>query len=297
MVLLGICLVYAASRRKLDVWTGLALLLVVPKPQVLPVIGLVLLLQGRWRALLVFGGALSALCVAAMPVLGVDWPLQYVRLLVGVAGWQDTGAIDPGIMHNWRGFATNLFSGWIPGLITPIFLLLTLLSLGLLMRLWLKTRTASTNAVEAPATHQASFDMLWAVTGIVAVLTSLHLNPHDLVLLIFPAWILGAYALSGAFGSASRKWLGLLWLGYALIPFAFFLQEAPGVRAGGVVLSVLLMAGAALWLARQEGDRTARVAGKNCTAETQRAQRLRREALRVPDWGRIVLYDAALTLC
>ncbi|HEX8221878.1 MAG TPA: glycosyltransferase 87 family protein, partial [Chloroflexia bacterium] len=258
MVLLGICLVYAASRQKQDVWVGLALLLVAPKPQVLPVIGLVLLLQGRWRGLLVFGGAFGALCVAAMPVLGAEWPLQYARLLVGVAGWQDTGAIDPGIMHNWRGLATNLFGAWAPGLVTPLFLLLTLLSVGLLVWLWLRTRDT---APADSATHLARFDKLWAVAGILAVLTSLHLNPHDLVLLIFPAWILGAYALSGAFGSASRKWLGLLWLGYALIPFAFFLQEAPGVRAGGVVLSVLLMAGAALWLARQEGDRTARVAG------------------------------------
>lgn len=255
MVLLGICLVYAASRRKLDEWTGLALLLVVPKPQVLPVIGLVLLLQGRWRALLVFGGALSALCVAAMPVLGVDWPLQYVRLLVGVAGWQDTGAIDPGIMHNWRGFATNLFSGWAPGLVTPVFLLLTLLSLGLLVWLWLRTRAAST--VQAPATHQASFDMLWAVAGIVAVLTSLHLNPHDLVLLIFPAWFVASYALSGAFGRASRAGLVALWLGYALMALTSFLQAAPAIRGTGVVLNVLLTAWMAMWLVGQREDETA----------------------------------------
>jgi hypothetical protein len=246
MVLLGLCLVYAASRQRHDVWAGLALLLVATKPQVLPVIALVLLLQGRWRALLVFGGAFSSLCVAAMPVLGADWPLQYARLLVGVAGWQDTGAIDPGIMHNWRGFATNLFGGWAPGLVTPLFLLLTLLSVCLVVWLWLKTRGTGT----AEGTL-ARFDKLWAVAGILAVLTSLHLNPHDLVLLIFPAWIAGAYALSGGFGSASRRWLALLWLGYAVVPVAFFLQELPGVKAGGVVLSVLLMAGAALWLAME----------------------------------------------
>ncbi|MDQ3705577.1 MAG: DUF2029 domain-containing protein [Chloroflexota bacterium] len=258
MVLLGICLVYAASRRRLDVWTGLALLLVVPKPQVLPVIGLLLLLQGRWRALLVFGGALLALCVAAMPLLGADWPLQYVRLLVGVAGWQDTGAIDPGIMHNWRGFATNLFGGWAPGLVTPIFLLLTLLSLGLLVWLWLRARGASTSTAEAHATGQASFDMLWAVAGIVAVLTSLHLNPHDLVLLIFPAWIVATYALSGAFGVASRVGLVALWLAYALMATTSLLQAVPAIRWSGVVLNVLLMAGMALWLVWQREDATAK---------------------------------------
>jgi hypothetical protein len=133
-----------------------------------------------------------------------------------------------------------------------------LLSVGLIVWLWLRTRGRGT----AEGTQQlARFDRLWAVAGILAVLTSLHLNPHDLVLLIFPAWIVGAYTLSGAFGASSRLWLGLLWLGYALIPAAFFLQEVPGVKSWGVVLSVLLMAGAALWLARQEGDRTARVAG------------------------------------
>ncbi len=259
MVLLGLCLVYAASRQKQDVWAGLALLLVAPKPQVVPVIALVLLLQGRWRSLLVFGGGMSALCVAAMPLLGADWPLQYARLLVGVAGWQDTGAIDPGIMHNWRGFATHLFGGWAPGLVTPIFLLLTLLSLGLLVWLWLRTREASTSTVEAhatSATSQPSFDMLWAVAGIVAVLTSLHLNPHDLVLLIFPAWIVAAYALSGAFGTASRAGLAALWLAYALMAITSFLQAVPAIRGSGVVLNVLLMAGMALWVTGQREDGT-----------------------------------------
>ena len=28
-------------------------------------------------------------------------------------------------------------------------------------------------------------DLLWALTGVVAVLTSFHLNPHDLTLLYF----------------------------------------------------------------------------------------------------------------
>ncbi|HEY0072043.1 MAG TPA: glycosyltransferase family 87 protein [Chloroflexia bacterium] len=267
-VLLGLCLVYAASRQKQDVWAGLALLLVAPKPQVLPMIALVLLLQGRWRALLVFGGAMAALCVAAMPVLGVEWPLQYARLLVGVAGWQETGAIDPGIMHNWRGFATNLFVGWAPALVTPLFLLLTLLSVGLVVWLWLKTRHGEATGAPTTAWH-ASFDMMWAVAGIVAVITSLHLNPHDLVLLIFPAWIVGTYALNSAFGSASRLCLALLWLGYAVIPAAYFLQRVPGVSSGGVVLSVLLMAVGAVLLARQQV--------RDETAKTPRTPRLRQD--------------------
>ena len=58
-----------------------------------------------------------------MPLMGLGWPIDYAELLVGVAGWGSTGAIDPAIMHNWRGFLTNLLGGTAPGLVTPLFIL------------------------------------------------------------------------------------------------------------------------------------------------------------------------------
>jgi hypothetical protein len=96
------------------------------------------------------------------------------------------------------------------------------------------------------------FDLLWALAGIAAILTSLHLNPHDLTLLVFPAWIIGGYATSGMWGRGfSRLWVAILTLGYVLAPF--ILTNSVQV----VIPSVLLMAVAVILLV----DRLSRGAG------------------------------------
>ncbi len=228
LVLLGLCGTYTALKRGHPAWAGVALCLAALKPQVLPVLLLLLILQRQWRTLVVFAALFSAFCVAAMPLLGTDWPLQYAKLLLGVAGWHDTGAIDPGIMPNWRGFATNLFSGWVPALVTPAFLLLSLLSVGLLVWAWWRSGVGNrvrelgeeTGTETTPSPYSLTLfpnDLLWAITGILSVLTSLHLNPHDLTLLIFPAWIITACIARGEWDARlSALWLMILWVGYAL---------------------------------------------------------------------------------
>jgi hypothetical protein len=239
LVLLGLCSTYVTLKRGQHFWAGASLLLVALKPQVLPVVLLLMLLQGHWKALVTFAALMLALSVAAMPTLGVAWPLDYVKLLVGVAGWTDVGAIDPAIMHNWRGFFTNLFSGQLAGLVTPFFMLASLLSVGLLVRAWLSSRQALEN-VKVP-THTQAWDLLWALAGIVAVLTSLHLNPHDLALLIFPAWIIGAYAMSGEWRRPlTTAWLIILWTGYLLPPLTLYQSN----NALAVLPSVLVMVAA-----------------------------------------------------
>lgn len=255
LVLLGLCGAYTGLKHDRPVWAGLALLLVALKPQLLPVVLLLLLLQGRWKTLGAFAASLTALVVAVMPILGVAWPLDYAKLLLGVANWQDTGAIDPGIMHNWRGLATDLFGGWLPGLVTPFFLLMSLLSVALVAWAWWRSRGQSaqeTGASGKPAGYSPRYDLLWALCGIVAVVTSLHLNPHDLTLLIFPAWVVAAYATSGRWNKRiSQLWLSLLWVAYLLIPVTFY-GDAANVAPGlAVVPDVLLLALAALLLARQ----------------------------------------------
>ncbi|MFL5733745.1 MAG: glycosyltransferase family 87 protein [Chloroflexia bacterium] len=251
LVLLGLCGTYAAIRRGQDGLAGAALLLVALKPQILPIVLLALLLQRHWRALATFLGLLAALCIAVMLVLSPAWPLDYARLLLGVSNWSDTGAIDPAIMHNWRGFATNLFASWAPSAVTPVFLALTLASAALLVyfALMIGGKTLGTRYSVLGTQHN---DLFWALTGILAVLTSLHLNPHDLTLLIFPAWILGAYVVSAWFGKGqSRNFTYIIWAAYALIPLAFYTGLGASYPGLVVVPDVLLMSLAALLLARQ----------------------------------------------
>ena len=253
-VLMGLCATYLSLKRNREGWAGAAMLLVALKPQVLPVVLLVLVLGRHRRALAVFFSLFAALCVGAMFVLGPGWPVQYVALLLSVAGGQDSGAISPAIMHNWRGLATQLLGGWAPGLVTPVFLLLSAASVAMLAWAWVRSRRHATGHIEEADLfvqhYRPSTDLLWALAGIVAVLTSYHLNPHDLTLLIFPAWIIGAYAVSGVWGRAwSRLWYGMLWAGYLLAPLTLYSENS----ALAVVPSVLLMALAACLLALQLG--------------------------------------------
>jgi hypothetical protein len=254
-VLFGLCATYVALKRGEPQWAGVALLLVALKPQILPLVLLVMFLQREFEALAVFAGLMLTLSVWAMLFLGPGWPLQYLGLLIGVANWGDTAAIDPAIMHNWRGFATNLL-GSESALVTPLYLLLTVASVGVVVIALLRAGLASgwpkqqTDLNLRPQNR----DLLWALVGIVAVLISPHLNPHDLTLLIFPAWILGTYAASGATGQRlSRAWVAILWAGYAVLPLSFAVQglstSSTGDSTSIVVLpSVLLMAGAAALL-------------------------------------------------
>jgi hypothetical protein len=253
MVLLGICGTYAALKSGRQGWAGAALLLVALKPQILPVVLLLLLIDRRWKTLAVFAGLLAALCGVTMPLIGAQWPLDYLRLLLRVANWQDTGAIDPAIMHNWRGFATNLVGGTTPALVTPWSVSLTVASVGVLVWAARRPRMEEPGARESRGTSGTAIqiDLLWALTGVVAVLAAPHLNPHDLTLLIFPGWIAGTYAASRVWSRrVSNRWLFLLWADYVLLPLGFYIA-GPERTGLSVVPSVGLMSAAAYLLARQ----------------------------------------------
>jgi hypothetical protein len=256
LVLLGLCALYVSLKRGNDGWAGAALLLVSLKPQILPAVLLLLVLQRHWKALAIFVGLLAALSVAVIPLMGLTWPVDYLNLLVGVAGWAGIGAIDPAIMHNWRGLLTNLFGDSAPGLVTPLFFSLSLGSLALMAWAWFASRPTlandytydyeETTPPDAAHAYLPRRDLLWALTGIVAVLTSLHLNPHDLTLLVFPAWIIGAYATSGLWNTTlSRTWIAILAVGYVLAPMTLINPRI------SVIPSVLLMAAASSLLTWQ----------------------------------------------
>ena len=143
LVLLGLTGAYVGLRRGRDGWAGMALTLVAIKPQMLLVVGLVLLLMRRWRPLLVCGALLAAISVAVMPILGVFWPLRYARFLSGIAQWGDTFHEYPAIMHNWRGLAFNLFNDLAPWLVGPSVTMLTILTFGGLLWAWWRVRGES----------------------------------------------------------------------------------------------------------------------------------------------------------
>jgi len=243
LVLLGLCGVYAANKRGRAGWAGVALVLLLLKPQILLVVGLLLLLLGNWRALVVCGGIVAGLCVAAMPVLGVAWPLHYARFLAGIAGWQGNYNEYPAIMYNWRGLLTNLLGAASPGPLALGVTVLTVASLGLLVGAWWGSRGGEG---EGRAMRQES---LWSLTCLVAVLIAPHLYIHDLVILILPAWLIVARVLPVLAGSVTaRIWLVALWCGYALAFSALFrAEDTPALPVVPGLLLLIAMMIALLW--------------------------------------------------
>jgi hypothetical protein len=251
LILAGMCGVYAAARRRNDALAGVYLILVALKPQALPLVLLALLVAGRWRAVAWYAGLFAIVCVAAMPVLGVGWPLQYANILIATAGWSDANGVHPGLMHNWRGFTTDLV-GWIaPGLVTPLYMLLTAGTVLLVAWVWWRIRRAGVPGVEGKTQDTGSwqaFDMGWALVGLAVVLISPHLNPHDLAFLIFPAWVIGAYAVNGrTLAVPGSRWLVLLGAHYVLLSIG---SSVLG-NVASVPFSVAILLVALFWLVQE----------------------------------------------
>lgn len=240
LLLLGLAGAYAELRRGHEGRAGAWLALLVLKPQLVPVVVLLLALERRWRTLAVAAGVAGGASVAAMPVLGVTWPLQYARfVLVDLSRLGVRANVYPIIMPSLRGFAVNLLGGWAPALVTPAYAGLAALLVALFVWVWWRSRAARGAGRD---------DALWALACLVAVLVATHVYMHDLPVLLLPAWIVAARALSGVWGArVARGWLALLWAGYGwALNFAFV--PSPGLT---IVPTVLLLLAAIALLGRE----------------------------------------------
>lgn len=234
LLLLGCSGLYAALKRGRSGWAGVALALVLLKPQLAVPTILLLLLCRAWRPLLVAAAIHGALALAVMPVLGPAWPLRYLRYLAGSATWDARMSEYPPLMHNWRGLVAHLVAPGAPRLAEAAVVALSALSLALLVGCWWRTRAAPTPR-----------DPVWALAIVSSLLIAHHLYNHDLTLLIFPAWLIVAGATRGGWPRA-RLWLALVVVGSLLPSVTAALAER---QAQITVPSVALLALAQLALA------------------------------------------------
>jgi hypothetical protein len=235
LILLGLCGTYAALRSGHQGRAGLALALLVLKPQILVAAALICIVQRAWKALLVCAGVLGVATIAAMPWLGPLWPLDYARFLRGMEHWSGTRFEYPYAMYNWRGFAIQLTGT--PGLLATALALATvaaLLAIG-----WRSLRR--TPAQGDTATSARTAPLPWAAGCLVAVLVTPHLYVHDLALLIFPGWLVAA-ELSHRRWSWQPGWLPYvpLVLGYTGGLIALFRTEEQ--LGFSIIFNVSLMA-------------------------------------------------------
>lgn len=211
--LLGLTEALLALRAGHERRAGAWLLLTLFKPQLIFLPLLALLLNRRWRTLIVFGACTAGVLALSLAVLG-NWLPGYLALLDEFTRQGAALGNYPGAMHNWRGLVT----AWLGADSTPpaltLWLGLSVLSLAAVVALWWR-RPAPGPAPSQPA--PLDDEARFALTILLGLLAAPHLYLHDVVLALpaaFLLWRASASALAalppGA--PAARRLHLLRWL-------------------------------------------------------------------------------------
>jgi hypothetical protein len=209
-------------------------------------LGVMLLLGRRWRA--IASGAAIGLGLAAIAtvVLGPGIWSEYLGFLSRYVSTFDEFSVRPSVMWNLRGTLTLLIgpdqAAGQATLINTIGLAGQLLGLAAVAWLW--------RGRWSPATRD--FDLRFALTLVIGLLTSPHLNPHDDLLLV-PA---AAIAYRGLRERTNGGWIGIA---LALSPLVILVTNsisANAVEGPPIRVPVVLMIAFAVLLALAIRDRT-----------------------------------------
>lgn len=177
-------IVYIQLRKRKDLIAGAALGFLIYKPQLALAPVFLLLVKGRWRALI--GWFLVTLVViAAGFLLSPANMLQYFHIAPQIAQLPFTTGYPIAKMHNFYDFSVLLLADVVPR--ATVELLAIVLTLGALAMLSLWWRTIPWQ----PATRL--WDLTLASTFALGVLISPHLMYYDLILLLLPFAIVWAY--------------------------------------------------------------------------------------------------------
>jgi hypothetical protein len=154
---------------------------------VLPFV-LVLMFRRRWRAVIGFLTGAAGFVITCIAVAGWRFLLEYPKLLLRLPSVTDAGTHLSG-MANLHGLIVG-FTHWDP----PIAVL-AMISFALLIwsaRMWDRPDFPRLGTHNPPAIQRDMPVLAWdcsrgfAIAMVVTVLTSYHLNPHDLSLLLIP---------------------------------------------------------------------------------------------------------------
>lgn len=222
---------------------ALAVALVKP-PYVVPFL-LVLLVRRRWRALLAFAAVAGLLTAVPTMLIGLSSDRAYLQTLVRATGWHNQFGYGAQWNQSLSGFTELLIPGRAATLVALVTGVAFLCLLG-----W-------------SAHRSARIDEALALAALVALLISPHVLIHDLSLLVLPV----AVALK------SRPLHGPT---LAAILVAGYLALLAGLRIAPVLhlqLSVIAVAGLAVWLAYRMTDETRASASRMAVANAATTHR------------------------
>ena len=237
-VYLALC---AGGERAAAAWLVVASV----KPQAVLTTGVALLAARRWRVLGIAATVGLVLVVAATAVMGVGIWASYLRFLGEYVGSFDVFSVRPSVMWNLRGTLTLLLGPEIDAAlasaINTIALMGQIAALVAVAWLWRGPWDPGTRA----------FALRFALTLVLGLLFSPHLNPHDDLLLV-PA---GALAYGAVRDRVEGRWFGLALLAS---PFVVLVLNGLSVNEPGsgpirvpVALMIAFVVALAVFLRRE----------------------------------------------
>jgi len=219
---------YLLLKSKRSFTAGMMFGLLLFKPQLVVIIGLVMLVKKQWR-FVAGAGTTGLLYAGIMFALGPDVCWQYVQFCTGVTDYVHTSGYDLYKSHCLYGFIVLLAGGKATVAVKCATALAAVLILGVLWQLLSRKFDPS----------EDRFGQQFSGLVITSLLLSPHLFTYDLTILLLPMWLLTVDTLRKQMTQPSRQ--ATMWLVVGLFVVSGFSHIIAAV--GGLQLTTLLMLG------------------------------------------------------
>jgi hypothetical protein len=235
ILLIGLFQTFIAMKNLKLTQSGLWLVLLAIKPHTLFIPAMMTLNKRNWRM------AASALIVGIFLFiftslfLGIKPWIQYIQNLLTMSTFYGKLGVNPSGEYTLRGVLSNLLGnsqGNLTNLISSSILLCGMIYVGFL---WWKDVSAGSS----------KFSLYFAFTILLTVILSLHLNPHDALVLVLPAVLFYDYLRQNNY---PRKVISILFL---LCPTIFFIDAFHSINLLGFIrLPIVVMMIVLCWMVK-----------------------------------------------
>ncbi len=235
-LLMVVCLlqIYLAFKDNVPGRAGFWLAIGAVRPQVIFPIGLFLLLQRRWTALL--RALLLGLGIIITTAFFIGWQswVEFFKVVVKSSELFNAFGIYPGTMYNLKGTLSlwwgTSYATWINRVSLGGFVLYVLVMMGF----W-RSPLKSDNAL---------FELYLALGLVLGIFFNLHVNPHDGLILFIPM------VLFYEFLRRDGRPRYTFFIFAALCPLLFFLSDFVVDGALGIRMPVLVMIVLGVWMGK-----------------------------------------------
>ncbi len=225
LLLTGILQIYLGMKNSRPIQAGLGFLLLAIKPQSVLLPGMMTLNKRHWRSALVAGTGGLVLFIFSLAMLGIQPWIQYAGSVKSLSSYLGEHGVYPQIEYTVRGIAANILGNTQAALVNTIGIVFLLAGMILVWILWRRKLS--------PAHRQ--FDLYFALTIALSVFLSMHLNPHDALLLVFPAALFYDYLRQNNY---PRKVYSIIVL---LGPAVFFIAAFSGYNLFNLIRPPIIL--------------------------------------------------------